>query len=308
MEITMENAYVLQLPDSKFKDLFLCFCGYAQCRPFHNFGPAVRPNYIIHFILDGKGIYQTGEKKFELQAGQGFLIEPETLTFYQADGKEPWSYIWIGFGGTRAEEYVRDLGLNSSRLTFQSSHGNELKNIVRSMMKLKTSAVSSQYRLQGLLYEFFAVLAADAVITEHEAGAKENSYIEHAVNFIRNNYVDNIRITDIADYICVNRSYLYKLFEKNLQMSPQEFLTRFRISRARELLTITTLSIEEIASSCGYRDFRVFSRQFKKLIGQSPTSYRRHTMADTRQKLSSGEKQLEEILQQDTEVIRIGNI
>ncbi|MEY8495408.1 AraC family ligand binding domain-containing protein, partial [Lachnospiraceae bacterium 29-91] len=49
----MENAYVLQLSDQKFQDLYLCFCGYAKCEPLHSFGPAVRPNYILHYILEG---------------------------------------------------------------------------------------------------------------------------------------------------------------------------------------------------------------------------------------------------------------
>ena len=48
----MENAYVLQLSDQKFQDLYLCFCGYAKCEPLHSFGPAVRPNYILHYILE----------------------------------------------------------------------------------------------------------------------------------------------------------------------------------------------------------------------------------------------------------------
>ena len=59
----MENAFVLELSESKFKDLFVCFCGYSQCKPLHGFGPAVRPNYIIHYIIDGKGFYQTGDHK-----------------------------------------------------------------------------------------------------------------------------------------------------------------------------------------------------------------------------------------------------
>ena len=62
----MEDSYVLQLLAPKFKEFYLCFCGYAKCNPLHSFGPAVRPNYIIHYILEGKGIYQVGEQKYEL--------------------------------------------------------------------------------------------------------------------------------------------------------------------------------------------------------------------------------------------------
>lgn len=294
----MENSYVLQLSNSKFKDLFLCFCGYAQCQPFHNFGPAARPNYIIHFIEEGKGIYQVGEKKYELQEGQGFLIEPEVLTYYQADGKEPWTYFWIGFGGTRVKEYLSDVGLNDSRLTFRSGKGKELKRIVLNMLKLNEMTISNQYRIQSLLYEFFAVLTGDMDV-DVSGESQESLYIRHAISFIRNHYAKDIKVTDIADYICVDRSYLYKLFEKSLQMSPKEFLMRFRISRGKELLTLTESSVEEIALSCGYRGYRSFAKVFKKTVGLSPTDFRKEHREEVRKRLKLGEKQLEEMMQED---------
>ena len=49
----MENSYVLHLSDHNFNDLYLCLCGYSKCEPLHSFGPAVRPNYILHYILEG---------------------------------------------------------------------------------------------------------------------------------------------------------------------------------------------------------------------------------------------------------------
>ena len=116
----MEKSYVLQLSEKKFEDLYLCFCGYAECQKLHSFGPATRPNYIIHYIVEGKGVYTVGEKNYHLGKGQGFLIEPETMTFYQADRDEPWTYFWIGFSGKRAAKYTEDLGLNSDHLTFRT--------------------------------------------------------------------------------------------------------------------------------------------------------------------------------------------
>lgn len=295
----MENSYVLQLSDSKFKDLMLCFCGYAQCSSRHYFGPAARPNYLIHYILSGKGVYQVGEKRHELQAGQGFLIEPEVLTFYQADKDDPWTYCWIGFGGTRAEEYVRDIGLNSNHLIFQSENGKELKKIILNMMKLKEMNISNQYRLQSLLYDFFAVLTQDAVVDGSEEESKESIYISHAIQYIRNHYADDLKVVDIANYVCIDRSYLYKLFEKTLQMSPRDFLIRFRISRGKELLTITERSVEEIAAACGYKDFRAFSKVFKKLIGMSPSKYRTEHREEVRKRLYAAEQNLDELMKDE---------
>ncbi|MEI3510365.1 MAG: AraC family ligand binding domain-containing protein, partial [Anaerostipes sp.] len=55
--------------------------GYSTTAPLHSFGPAVRPHYLIHFILNGKGIFQKGDKTYHLETGQGFFIEPDELTF-----------------------------------------------------------------------------------------------------------------------------------------------------------------------------------------------------------------------------------
>lgn len=66
----MEDSYVLQLLKPKFKDFHLCFCGFAECKPLHSYGPAARPNYILHYVMKGKGIYQVGnEVSAERRAG-----------------------------------------------------------------------------------------------------------------------------------------------------------------------------------------------------------------------------------------------
>ena len=92
--------------------------------------------------------------------------------------------------------------------------------------------------------------------------------------FIQNNYHNSIRVTDIADYICLNRSYLTSIFQSNLNMSPQKFLMKFRITKAAELLYNTDLPIANIAYSCGYSDPLAFSKTFKKIKGVSPKQYR----------------------------------
>lgn len=294
----MENAYVLELTESKFKDLYMCSCGYAKCEPLHGYGPAVRPNYLIHYIVDGKGVYQVRDHKYRLGAGEGFLVEPEVLTYYQADSEEPWSYLWIGFSGKYAKEYLEDLGLNSRQLTFHSSQGKEIKRLVLEMLKSQDGSAAGKYRLQSLLYGFFEILSRDVVV---KAGAQsiENFYIERAISYIKNYYSEGIRVTDIANHLCVNRSYLYKLFRNSLQMSPQELLTRFRISRSKELLSVTKLSIENIALSCGYQDSLVFSKAFKKNVGCVPTVYRKEHEKVIGRNLEENRELLQD-LQEDT--------
>lgn len=281
----MENSYVLQLSESKFKEFYLCFCGYSQCGAYHNYGPANRPNYIIHYILDGRGTYQTGDKKYFLSRGEGFLIEPETMTFYQADKDDPWSYLWIGFGGTKAGSILRDLGLNSHQLTFRCDQEEKLKEIVFSMLKHTESTTSNLYYLQSKLYEFFSVLAGDSMAESCDQENTENIYIQKAVEYIKNNYSNPITVTEVADHLNINRSYLYTIFKNNLGLSPKDYLTKFRISRAREQLVFTDLSIEAIASANGYKNSLLFTRAFKSEIGSTPSCFRVENRKEMRENL-----------------------
>ncbi len=286
----MEDSYVLQLLEPKFKEFHLCFCGFAQCEPLHSYGPASRPNYIIHYIMDGKGIYQVGEKKYKLSKGQGFLIEPEELTFYQADQEEPWSYLWVGVGGTGAKKFIQDIGLNSQQRIFRCADGEKLNEIVMDMMKHTRSTVSDLYYLQGKLYELFSVLAADVVIEELMEENKENRYIQEAVTYIRNHYAAGLTVEELAGYLGVNRSYLYTLFKNKLQLSPKEFLTKFRISRAREQLILTEESVENIAVACGYHSTLVFTKNFKQETGMTPTEFRKTSRQAAKDRLLMNQK------------------
>lgn len=271
----MENSQVLQIIERNFSDLYLCFCGLAECQSHHSFGPGIRDNYIIHYITKGKGKYYVDDKCYELNAHQGFLIEPHKPVFYQADKNDPWHYLWIGFNGTKTSHYLKTIGLSKNHLTYECSYADELSQIVQEMLDNNNFATSNQFLLESLLYKFFAILSKN-IRTILPSNDNNNFYIKKAIEFIENNYTNNIKITDIAHYVCITRNYLYMLFRQHLNSSPQEYLTNYRITKAENLLNTTRLSIESIAFSCGYQDPLVFSKSFKAKKGFTPSQYRKN--------------------------------
>ena len=162
-------------------------CGYSTTAPLHSFGPAVRPHYLIHFILNGKGIFQKGDKTYHLETGQGFFIEPDELTFYQADAKEPWEYLWVGFNGTMVPELLKQIGLSSSQPVFHCDKGKDLYWLVNDMLVHARSGFASDLRRTGLLYEFLSILAENPMETDTQTDS-EYVYINKAVEYIKNNY------------------------------------------------------------------------------------------------------------------------
>ena len=131
----METSWTLPVPKHKFSDLYLCFCGYEACQPFHSYGPAVRPNYVIHYIISGKGIFTIGNRTYRLTAGQGFFLMPNVRTYYEADADDPWTYLWIGFDGEKAASYVQELGLSEEHPVYQCNFSGELQSLLFQMQK-----------------------------------------------------------------------------------------------------------------------------------------------------------------------------
>lgn len=295
----MEKAYKLDFENDKVGSLFVNCCGCSQTEPFHSFGPASKPHYLIHYVLSGKGTFRFQDKEYRLEAGYGFLIPPDELVFYQADEKEPWSYLWVGFGGSRAGEYLNAMGLSERHPIFACEDSEELYAIVRDMMEHNTFGVANDLRRNGQLGVFLSIIASGAGVVAKDEEDKGNQYVKKAVSFIQSNYCNPIKVTDVADYVCINRSYLYTLFQNYLGMSPQQFLTTFRITKARELLESTNYPIESIALSCGYSDALVFSKAFHSMKGMSPSKYRKESHKEsTREQLQEVEHLIAELIEQ----------
>ena len=292
----MEKAYKLEFAGEQTGSLYVNCCGLSRTEPMHSFGPALKPHYLIHYILSGKGKFSIGGEEYPLEAGYGFLITPDELAFYQADEKEPWTYVWVGFSGTQAAEYVGNIGLSVRQPIFKSDASEELYRIVKDMMEHNTYGLSHDLRRNGQLGIFLSIIAEGSRVEKRSEDDKANIYVRKAVSFIQNNYCNPIKVTDVADYVCINRSYLYTLFRHSLGMSPQQFLMTFRITKAAELLQHTALSVESIAISCGYQDPLVFTKAFRQMKGISPSAYRKEMKTGEARKNKKHLEQVEEFI------------
>lgn len=293
----MEKAFKLDFENDKLGSLYVNCCGCSQTEALHSFGPASKPHYLIHYVLSGKGKFIFHDMEYKLEAGYGFLIEPNELAFYQADENDPWSYLWVGFGGNMAQRYLNSMGLSGRHPIFACEKKEELYSTVRDMMEHNTFDISDELRRNGLLGVFLSIIAAGNEVVAGDEEDKGNQYVKKAVSFIQSNYCNPIKVTDVAEYVCINRSYLYTLFQNYLGMSPQQFLATFRITKARELLESTSYPIESIALSCGYNDALVFTKAFHTMKGMSPSQYRKQCRREsTKEQLQEVEQMIAQLL------------
>ena len=279
-EDEMSNIFFHIFPNENFIDLGMYQYGYEQCESGHSFGPVARNHYLFHYIISGTGTLMADNAKGETQtysikSGQGFLIFPGQITTYFADQNLPWEYVWIEFDGLRVKEAFDFTELSVNTPVYHAHSKDLREQLMNEMLYIVHHAEESPFHLIGHLYLFLDYLTQSSKLTKPKQSSKMSDYyIKEAINYIEQNFQNNITVEDIAAVCGINRSYFGKIFRNSIGRSPQEFLMNYRMVKATELLKLTSLSIAEIGSAVGYENQLHFSRAFKTIYGVSPREWR----------------------------------
>ncbi len=102
-----------------------------------------------------------------------------------------------------------------------------------------------------------------------------DAVVAEAKKYIEENYAKELSLDDTARQVNISPYYFSRLFKSTTGISFIEYLTEYRIKKAKEFMENPRYSIKEICSKCGYTDPNYFSRIFKKYEGVTPTEYRK---------------------------------
>ncbi|MGU8388588.1 AraC family transcriptional regulator [Clostridium perfringens] len=251
-------------------------CGIEQGIPGLGYNYEVLKNAVIHYVTKGYGTFKFNGKVYNLKQGDIFILLKGMQVEYVASIDDPWEYYWIGFSGSNANEYLNRTSITNSCVA-NCEENSKIPQIILNMCEISKTYNPSRSDDILLLKELYSLLYAliEEFPKPFEYKDKElHTYIQDALNFINSNYMHSITVQEIADYVNLSRSYLYKIFIKNLGISPQRYLINLRMYKATLLLKGTKLPIGEVASSVCYSDSLLFSKTFSKHFSMSPLNYR----------------------------------
>lgn len=253
------------------KALNLYYGGWEICCPMHTFGPAIRQHYLVHYVTRGKGRLWMNDTCYVIEKDTMFLIRPGITCVYQADKDDPWEYCWICIDGYDVENMLNNSGFDKVNLLFFDKSNGEVRDAMLNFIFYFSKYKNNEYMLLSRLYNIFGHMK----IQMKKQQAK-SIHVERAIDYIYENYSKNISVTDIAEYLGIDRTYLYRLFKKEYNMSPQKYLLNFRLKTAMNKLEGGNMSIADIAYNCGFNDASAFCHQFKKVYKDTPLNYRRY--------------------------------
>ena len=273
-------------------DDFLCFEGFRgisteitlvhmgreSCKPYHVFS-GTREEYIIHFVLSGRGFYSASGNTWPLSDGQIFLIQPNDTVVYCSDGIDPWRYAWIGFRGSETKSILKQCGFTKNNLVLPSPAPDEFMCCFDELFEhISMSYADGLYResmlmkLLSILCRNYSQLSGKEDLWQNNRGG--NPYVNQVIDYINEMYMNGISVADIAQHIGISQAHLNHIFQEELNLSVQNFLIDFRMYKAAMQLENTSLSIKEVSHLVGYRDPFVFSKAFKRKFEVSPKQYR----------------------------------
>lgn len=273
------DSHYKSLAETSFESNIL-FIGQDSCPPNYFYrGNNVRDNYVIHYILSGKGTFSSANRPaITLTKGDIFLLPKGVPCFYQADGSDPWKYFWIGLSGIKIESMLAGSALLDRRYLRQVQHSQFFQELSALFTALqKQNSLANDIHIAALTYQMFYQLVTEFPNQTPKAGHKSRDQLQLATYYLQKNYQrPSCSVADLCHHLNLSRSYLYALFKKQLNMSAQGYLNRLRMERAGQLLHASNQSVQEIAHQVGYHDEFTFSKAFKRYSGFSPTVYRRN--------------------------------
>jgi len=101
-----------------------------------------------------------------------------------------------------------------------------------------------------------------------------SEYVANTINYILKNLTAGLRVSELTKRSPISKSYLEKLFHKEVGVSMGQYIDEQLMSKAQRLLDQTDDSVTNISQTLGFSDPYYFSRRFKQLCGTTPIRYR----------------------------------
>lgn len=142
--------------------------------------------------------------------------------------------------------------------------------LIKSIIKNKQRDFYDKVESRGIVYQLMARFLKNA----KPKIETNDDRIQKALSYIRKNIYQKIEIDSLAEISCLSKDHFIRLFKKEVNNTPLQYINQKRIEKAQLILITDNMSIKNIAYLLGYEDQSYFNRLFKKLTGLTPQQYK----------------------------------
>lgn len=261
-------------------DMEILKVGREHCDPKKLMESSMRYYYSLHYVLYGSGSLIVGGKEVKLVKGDAFLVYRGEDISYFPDPEDPWSYLWIDFNGQDLIGFLDDCGFTEEKPYIRiKDHANFVSTAVQPLIDGLDGGPAQALMTAGNVFRFFAMLIRNDH-KNHLRGRKLTvqqrlKEFRDVLTFVNNNYRMNFPVQRVCEETFLSEFQLNSMFREFTGLTYVNYVNRYRISEAAEILLHEDIGIKEAAHRVGIEDVAYFSRLFVKWKGVSPRDYRR---------------------------------
>lgn len=228
------------------------------------------------YITDGEGYFSLNNKRYPIHKNQFVIVNPHIVHTESTKENQPLSYIVLGIENLEFEFKKTDNTEYPPCIFDFTKSANEILPVLNLMVE-ETRQKKNDY--QKILQHYLKILIFKIRrIADYEFHSLPLTAIKsdclYLKEYINENYAHNITLDFLADLMHRNKYYISHSFSKAFGISPMHYLTEIRIIVAKDLLTTTDFSIQQISEMTGFSSSTYFSQTFKKDTGLSPRDFR----------------------------------
>ncbi len=238
----------------------------------------ILPEFQILYITRGKGVFESkpcGKKKIE--EGNIILLFPGIWHRYMPERGTGWKEHWVSFNGQQPEKFM-EFGLFSpEKAVLDIGLNEDIINLYQQIMeRIESEKIGYKGIIAALTYQIIALI--HTVERAKKFYSKEaESLVNKAKIFMTDRIDRKINFEELASELGVGYSWFRRMFRHYTSLAPAQYFLQLKLTKAKDLLVSTTLSVKEIAIMTGFESQFYFSKFFKQRIGMSPLKLREYS-------------------------------
>lgn len=154
-------------------------------------------------------------------------------------------------------------------------HPTHISEIMRIYQKLICLPNHNSDIAKELVCELIYTLNAEISRKNYEILKPTGTVADTIIAYMQEHLERRITLNDLSKLVCLEKSYLLRLFRRETGQTPIEMLITMRLDKASDLIAVTDLSVSEIAAECGYHTVSFFISAYKKRYDITPEAHRR---------------------------------